>query len=242
MVPNCNLNPAACNQANICSVVSCLPGEACFQCKDPSGYNTSGTAMVLGTLQLSAFSSQGRTSEGSSAQVIVYVIDQSTGRKVAIAQTDEEGNFMFDQLPAGTYALFVLAPGYVMPSSQQSISVGDGEQVAVDIRSNGRLLEVARTTVITALDPSENGQADHWYPVPNRGDTFYLDSAVEGESVQMNVYNLLGERVRSPAAIDRSGGQYVLKFRVPLVPGFYIFSWTSAANDELYSQKIVVRP
>lgn len=236
LIPKCPENVLACAVSDPCGVINCPPGEDCFQCFDATGYNTSGTALIQGVL------SDGLLKSGDDVQmqpqgVYLYLRDARTDRNVAIARTDEDGRFLFENLPAADYLLFVVLPGYFISEDEQLITVGAGNQLQLDITSRDAFLETD-ITPLTAVEAAATGRYSKWYPSPNKGTHFYLDDA--GHIDMVELFHISGRKILTQIQ-GGAGTTVVLTIEQKLPPGFYIIRWKNTEDQFPKSQTLVVR-
>ncbi len=236
LVPLCPENTLACQVSDLCSVIACTPGEACFQCFDESGYNTSGTSILKGTLNLSRLKS-GNSVNTTSAGVYLYLLDAGTERKVAISRTDSEGNFRFENIPAADYSLFVILPGYLITAEEQRITVEDGKDLQIAINSQNEFLQLT-IEELSSVAFSKDRDYAMWYPTPNSDGRFYMEEVKAIEQVKL--YNARGAEIAARVIHQHGNGQAVLSINQTFGPGLYFVRWKVKDDLQIRSQVLVI--
>jgi len=234
IVPECPANPTACAQSSTCDVVLCPPGDVCFTCNDPTGINSSGTSSISGQLNLSGINTGGRILEESNSNVFIYLIETESNRKTAIAKSDASGNFVMQNVPKGTYEIFLTVRGYFM--EEMTLDVNEFENIELAFTSNDRFLEMQQSR-ITSIRGIENRMPRGWFPSPNEGQTFYI--AEEGLS-SLKIFTLQGVEVQREFSFITDNSGTTLSLQSPLAPGIYVFKWSSRESDQLESQTIFI--
>lgn len=243
LLPDCPMNTLACGEPNPCSVIRCGPDEICFQCFDESGYNTSGTSVLMGTLDLGSLKSvdvpaDGTQQDASENGVFIYLIDSATDRKVAIARTDNDGSFHFENIPAADYLLFAVLPGYLITSDEQLINVEENQELQVDITSENEFLQVAVTEVLSASKPMQQTRPS-WYPSPNREGRFFLDH--NGSIEKVKLYNATGAEMRIQLIHSPGNGTAELSMKQAFDEGVYFIRWKTSNDPNTYSQTLIIQ-
>ena len=235
IVADCPANPAACAQDNVCNIVSCLPGQPCFQCNDPSGANTSGTSIITGTLNLQPFNSGGRILQTPNQNVFLFLRNAANGQNVAIARSDENGGFIFENLPAGNYELFLTARGYYLPAAQSEFEVLDDDVIDMNVFSVDRMIQLE---VLRAPTSTEEWQFENkWYPVPNLGEVFLLSTDAQIEEIA--IYTLSGTRMTVNYRTISRDNHWEVQLSQRLNNGVYLLKWKESGK-EADTQTIVV--
>jgi len=224
---------------DLCSMIRCAPGESCFQCNDETGYNYSGTSILKGGLNLDVLKSAD-TFSGSTdnRDVFVYLLDAETKRKVAIDLTDSAGNFLFENIPAADYRLFVIIPGYLMTTEEQIITVENDKELDINISAENEFLMVSVTDV-TSAQISDRISRSSWYPSPNREGRFYMDRA--GILEEVRVYNVMGAEMEIQIIGTSARGTTELFINQTFNPGIYFIRWKTENDSNFYSQAILLQ-
>ncbi len=235
VLPDCPDNTQACATANICSIVSCPPGDICFTCFDPQDINSSGTSNISGQFNLTALNSSGRLAEEPNTNRFIYLIETSTGIRTAIAKSDASGEFAMPNVPQGTYQLFITAKGYFL--EEMTVEVGAFENINLSLSSSGRFInmDVGRVTALGNF--TDNSYS--WYPVPNTMGIYYINEKNNLEEIEL--YNAQGIKVELDYDIDNFGIQKKLIIRNDLEGGIYLLKWRMSNINDLCSQRILVK-
>jgi len=151
---------------------------------------------------------------------------------VAYTQTDDEGKFSFDNLPTGTYRIFIEFPGIpIDPTSFSEFTLGedlDENEITLEatVFEDGIVIEKVEETGI----PYDYLDELEIYPNPAEGGNLYVRvSARRGYEINFELLDLRGMIVKSEILdsitlgngikridiSDLSSGIYVVKISVP---------------------------
>jgi len=236
VVPDCPNNTSACTIADVCSIISCPPGDVCFTCFDPTGINTSGTSNIMGQLNLSGINNGGRLLEESNENQFVYLMEVETGRKTAIAKSDASGEFLMQNIPDGTYQVFLSAKGYFM--EEMTVEVGAFENISLSFSSSDRLVNMGVGRV-TSVSSSIEGAKGSWYPVPNTTATFYINESDDLNRIEL--YNAQGTQIDLNYTVDNLGARKRLSLNEALNAGVYLLKWQTDGTNDYCTQRIILK-
>ncbi len=167
-----------------------------------------------------AYSIAGRVLSHNGNQPLDHAFVYAHGRTGAsgFAVTDENGNYQIAGIPAGHYRIFAVRPGFwqqVADSTSENdsldVSVGSGESVA---SANITMTEVG----FTAVNESEGNLlpaafALHQnYPNPFNPETQIAYELPQSGLVTVNIYNMLGQKVRTLIDKNQAAGVHVVRW------------------------------
>ncbi len=164
-----------------------------------------------------------RTTQGDNlVGGIVLAIDVD-GNIAGSAETDVNGNYKIEELPAGSYTLAVDAVGYMQ---------GVAPSLTVDYANNSSkdadlIVSPASTTSIgdkpigsipTGFELNQN------YPNPFNPSTVIRFGLPEKTNVKISIYNLIGEKVADLVSQEMNAGYYEVQFNANgLSSGVYLY-------------------
>jgi len=169
--------------------------------------------------------------------VVVNLFNANTNTLVATVITDSLGNFIFTNLPAGSYIIYIDIPG-MEQNAFTVISIGTGnfynilpffiDENAGVIYDNNLTVSISKVSL-----PNNNINV---YPNPFKAETSVKYTLQESSNVLIVVYNLLGEKVATLVNANKNVGTYTEQFK-PANKGVY-FSH-STINGITNTHKIV---
>lgn len=150
-------------------------------------------------------------------------LEGDPGSIVAYTNTDVDGKYTFNNLPAGCYKIYVNIPGLPMDStyhkcldSLQNINnldfIADSGSIYIDPLASVKQIASSKTNI-------------HLYPNPNKGIATIQFIITDASLVQMDVYNLLGERVAKILNEKKQSGVITYRFNadnIGLTAGVYL--------------------
>lgn len=128
------------------------------------------------------------------------------------------GFYLFDGLPPGTYTIRFETPGFLVDSLQ--VTLGAHTTVFVD-----RQIDAVGTTIEAAADMTPSVFALHQnYPNPFNPSTTISFDVPQGVHVTLALYNMLGQRIRILADETRPAGRYAVVVDASTLPsGVYFY-------------------
>jgi uncharacterized repeat protein (TIGR01451 family) len=123
----------------------------------------------------------------------VDVVLKQDGIIVAVTMTDQNGNYTFEGLPAGTYDVFVEVPGYDQEITAK-ITLNDGNQSQDDVNFT---IWITDDRIITDVEIIGNTFDLKMYPNPSQGMVNIDMTWNDIRKVEVSVFNLVGAKVFS---------------------------------------------
>lgn len=150
-------------------------------------------------------------------------LEGDPGSIVAYTNTDVDGKYTFNDLPAGCYKIYVNIPGLPMDStyhkcldSLQNINnldfIADSGSIYIDPLAGFKQIASSKTNI-------------HLYPNPNKGIATIQFTITDASQVQMDIYNLLGEKVVEILNEKKQAGIITYRFNadnIGLTAGVYL--------------------
>lgn len=168
---------------------------------------------------------------------IDIIVEKTPGGIMATGQTDVNGDFAFNGLTDGTYELFVGVPGLEM-SGTYSFSIA-GTTVVNDLDFTLGVDSVYPNDILTGFktlkvnNPSSSLFA---YPNPYKGYTNIKVNMDRKGEMLLEVYNLVGEKVKTITQEEKEQGEYAYKFsakELGFASGMYMIKLTTPAKTSM---------
>lgn len=176
---------------------------------------------------------------GTPIQGIPIGLEGDPGSIVAHTETDGNGNYTFINLPEGCYKIYVNIPGLPMDSTYHECLdslevitnlnfIADSGSIYIDpTSSTGEQIKGANTKL-------------NVYPNPHKGSTTIEYTLQKTNRVQIEVYNLLGEKVAELLNEQKPAGAFKCRFNASdrgLNAGIYLLNLK--VGDEISTKKII---
>lgn len=150
------------------------------------------------------------------------------------------GEYTFINVPVGNYKLYVNIPGLPMDSSYHvHVTLTSDSIKDLDFVADSSSIDTVPTIPNTVLETASYNTKMQIYPNPYKGLTTVEFTLVEANTVQIEVYNLLGERVSEVINEKRQAGIVRCRFNAAnagLKSGIYLLKLK--VGDETISKKI----
>jgi PKD repeat protein len=140
-------------------------------------------------------------------------LEQIPGGIIANTQTNEEGEFKFDNVPVSSnkYTVYVAIPGLPMAESY-IVEIGSDTVV-----NNLNFLVGENEIYIETISNIESKIAENnslsVYPNPFKGQTNIVYEVVQSENVAVEIYNILGEKIHAQNFGVQPKGKYAYNFQ-----------------------------
>ena len=182
------------------------------------------------------YSIAGRVFSHNEDQPLEHVFVYAHGRNGAngFAVSDEDGNYRISGIPAGHYCIFAARVGFwqqpadsTSGSDSLDVSVGSGENIE---NASITMAEVAFTAVQETDDASQPAtyRLLQNYPNPFNPETQISYQLPQSGLVTVNVYNMLGQKVRTLIDKNQEAGVHFVRwagrndFGQPVSSGVYL--------------------
>ncbi len=195
--------PSDCPEGTTCTdEFVCMPEEiACdyIDCED--GYQcVFGNCLRLNILDNGAYNLTGvlfidenpggrMTENGPIGNTTIYLLSEDGTEINGIVTTDADGNYFFENLPPGTYTIFVDHMPYKIKGDGKVVLKPGIKFTTLDIVSDGTEFEL-RLSYITGLDKQFKGFS--FYPNPTHG-KIILSSSVDIGKVEVRITDVTGQ-------------------------------------------------
>ncbi len=167
-----------------------------------------------------AYSIAGRVLSRDGNQALDHVFVYAHGRSGAsgFAVSDENGNYQISGIPAGHYRIFAVRPGFWQEASDSTsegdsldVSVGSGESAG---DATITMAEVGFTAVNEAAGAGLPATylLHQNYPNPFNPETQIAYELPKSGLVTVNIYNLLGQKVRTLLNKNQAAGVHMVRW------------------------------
>ncbi len=158
------------------------------------------------------------SSRDGSPLVGVAVYAEQNGQIVASAVSDDDGEYVIPEIPAGRYKIW--ASGTSLNDSYYGGSgPDDATDVAVGSGSSADGVDLAMQSDVTSVEGQNSGAAvpDRFellqnYPNPFNPSTTIKYQLPQATQVRITVYNLLGQKVRTLVDAPQEAGLYAIQW------------------------------
>jgi hypothetical protein len=153
--------------------------------------------------------------------VIVYAINLN-GVVVASTNTENDGSYTIENLPAGDYSLYVESTDYENTADNGTVTVDYGTS---SVQSKDLYLSPASTTGVSnnSSIPTTYSLMQN-YPNPFNPTTTIRFTIPEKVQVKLEVYNLIGQKVATLVNGELNAGSYNVEFNgTGLSSGIYLY-------------------
>jgi hypothetical protein len=181
-----------------------------------SGQQVSGISFSLAPAARGAYSIAGRVMRGSSgtgeSHAVIYALDNSGFAASAIS--DENGDFILAEVPAGQYKVMGTGPG----GSAYFGGNDEGSAVSVVLNNGANVSNVtinlpnAPTSVEQAASLPTTFALQQNFPNPFNPETFIEYQLPTRVDVSLKIFNALGQHVRTLAQGWQEAGVYKVKW------------------------------
>ena len=187
-----------------------------------------GDGIISGTLTENEGNSGGKMANGPCgsgkpvASAGVFLFDEADNM-IAYAITNDDGEFVFENIPDGKYTFRADLAGYYMNPSNEKLTVSaNDKKFNICAKAENTLITIEISNV-TGLEDVNAPGAIRIFPNPARTAlTVLLPQAVKGQHLTATVYNLNGKIMKHrPLQIDPQGNSAVVKVS-DLKAGMYI--------------------
>lgn len=164
------------------------------------------------------------------------------GTPIAHTRSDVNGNYSFQNVPAGTYTIKVDIPGVGMISTHTLTMLASGTNVTgADFNLQPQGIEATGTPDVIHTGVQTLGLNGAWnvYPNPSQDGmlTLSIDGDFEATTMQLEMTDVTGKLIDSRSVTLTSGQQIQLDYS-DLTAGNYLL--TLSGNEARYSRKIMI--
>ncbi len=196
-----------------------------------------GPYLIAGTIR------RGNSNQGES-NAVVYAMEN--GLYAASAVTDDQGNFVLDEMPAGEYKVMATAPGGSAffggrdANSATTVSLGGGAHagnISFSVPGGVTAVEETASQVPATFALEQN------YPNPFNPETVIPYRLAGRSEVKLIIYNALGQEVRRLVSARQDAGTYRVRwdgkdnFGRPLTSGVYIYRLLTA--EKAFTRRMI---
>ena len=170
-------------------------------------------------------------------EVSVYLVDNS-GNIFDSDKTNTSGEFIFENIPAGTYKFVADYVGFSMDDSNDSLVIGQENQKykIAAIASNKLItIEVENVTAISSLNESS---IIYIYPNPaNDQIILQFEETFTSGSYTLKINSISGHLVKSSKIESKAYGEEIIVPINDLPPGLYVITITG--NTSIYKANFI---
>jgi len=200
-----------------------------------------GNAVISGTVLSSTVVRSLRIPGDPVPGVDVSLEQNPGGIVVGNTTTDTNGNYTFDNVPQGDYTIFVDIPGLDMTGTYD-ISVTQNDTVFTDndffVDSTGTIDTIS--SVVTQIYDNTYKNSFSVYPNPHKEQLFFEYELSLPGFVQIEIYNLLGEKIATVEDENKSIGKHKISLQSAdylIKPGVYFIRYSY--NNQNNTIKII---
>lgn len=150
-------------------------------------------------------------------------LEGDPGSIIAYTSTDVDGKYIFSNLPAGCYKIYVNIPGLPMDSTYHECLDSLQNINNLDFIADSGSIYIDPLATVKQITPSKTNI--HLYPNPNKGIATIQFTIVDANVIQLDVFNLLGEKVAEVLNEKKQAGVVTCKFNadnIGLTAGVYL--------------------
>jgi photosystem II stability/assembly factor-like uncharacterized protein len=196
-----------------------------------------GASTISGTI----FADGGNKNFGRAGDPIPGIdisLEQIPGGIIANTQTNDEGEYKFDNVPVSSnkYTVYVGIPGLPMAESY-IVEIGSDTVV-----NNLNFLVGESQIYIETISSIESKIAEnnslYVYPNPFKGQTNIVYEVIQSENVAVEIYNILGKKIHAQNFGVQPKGKYAYNFQSSnLTSGMYVVKLITGNNTQ--TQRVV---